>query len=93
MSTPVPGLPSNQPTPPQQPSPSMPPAQKPTDQDSDYTKNIRIWQKFLSVGGYEATPEQAKQFMEQMMKSLSSYLQHCNQRMIDAIKEMRKEEQ
>jgi hypothetical protein len=59
---------------------------------NDYEAGLAVWQKFLSVGGHQATREQAKQFMSLVMKALGDYIQQCNTRMVAAIKKMQKDQ-
>jgi hypothetical protein len=89
MSNPTPPAGSGKP-PPNPPPGSGEPA--PGAQKGQYESGIAMWQKFLSVGGNQATPEQAKAFLNQLLKTMNTYIQQCSDRMVDAIKKLRDED-
>lgn len=58
---------------------------------NDYNESIAIWQKFLSIGGQQATVEQAKQFQGLVVKAMCSQIQEESDRAIEAIRKMKED--
>jgi hypothetical protein len=56
-----------------------------------YTDSLAVWQKFLSVGGNEATIEQAKQFQALVVKGMCSQIQEESDRAVEALRKMRED--
>jgi hypothetical protein len=65
----------------------------PAGSQGAYSDSIAIWQRFLSVGGHVASRDQAKQFMGAVMKAMTSYIQQCSDRMVQAIKKMKEDQE
>ncbi|MDQ5956259.1 MAG: hypothetical protein ACH349_02680 [Candidatus Rhabdochlamydia sp.] len=75
-----------EPIPPSGPQPTQP--QKPTPSSKDQ-EAIRVWQTFLSKGGTPATEEQAKLFMNGLLKFFNTLVAQERARLSKANKHLR----